>query len=801
MNAHRALLLLPTLLLASCGSEAPSTETGQDDLRIRIIRRNRIIRDGMGVDRNGVPRNGADLATVVRPCRSDALVLDLALAVEPNTLQSSEASFQAQRSGLEADLQARLDRAWFEDAPLEQRIRVQVRSVLPRRSAPARRADGHKRFLRVSFESGAGQARHLTPLGQCRAVHALRQIRAQYGFGDYYVSRECGTGAQSDWPLQALGADDATTENVLRSATPDSRLVLLDTAVDPGVASTLGIQNLGSRTIPESMSLAHRRQLHGTAMAILARQLTGAEMWSLAVLNEEGAGTPATLAQGLDLVLEQLASGDVADLPTVLNLSLGWPSQLEEEAILQLPSQSNGSRTTPGCWTTEDPIGEPVRYMLDLMRDRDADHPIAVVAAAGNQSLERTGTYFEAPSPGVGSVVPPKQLLVPLIDAESGGHYPGTYARDLTDRGGGYGASLALSVGAMTHRGGAGRTERWNAPSLLVAPGQHVTVEWPGWLGGGPQLPQCMPKPPNVDAQFPKSFVGSSVSSVLAAAVAAEVQALRIESGQDPLRFDPLVRFLVHAGRPSCDAFHPYDPNEQARELQLGTARALVRAMAGASSDSACGAFEACVKENGHPLTDPNFRTCQKHRVGCFGADLYDPSGVPLRCVDFDRGLPDPPAAACPATAVAAAPYLDCSGNTTCDAIPVERTLLGPVGPEPWDPTCSVCRADILGNGETALIQMHIDPPEPSAYLTDISIRFSGRGTGCYTPRFDKLMNLGPLGPGAFELTVKADDLAPCSGGEQQLLSEKALEVDVLVEGKADGVPFTDVSPLLIKGP
>lgn len=718
----------------------------------------------------------------IRPCRADALVLDLPLAVHPEPLTSSSADFEARVASLRADFAARMTPSWFEGSGHE--VSPVIRSVLPEKSYAARREDGHQRFLRVTFEDANGEPFPLLPLGQCQAVATLRQLRAAHGFGDYYVARECELSAQSSWPLQSLGATDQTAANLSETAVARSRLVLLDTPVAEPVAERLNIEDLGAELVPRSPPQAKLRHLHGSGMAILARRLTAARMWSVAVLDEKGVGTPAILARGLDAVLERLDDPATPDLPTVINTSLGWPNQLEDKALLRVP---------PTCETVEDPVGEPVRYLLDLIRDRDADVPTAVIAAAGNQSLPTPTRTFEAPPLGVGTPAPSPLKVIPEVDYWRGGTYPGTYLRDLTEHAG-RPVSLALGVGALDARGRVARTEARTAPTVLYGPGQHVVTDWDTRLGEAPPQPVCVPRPPHVEAEFPRSFTGSSVASVLAAATAAEVQAIRRSGGKPAFSFGALTRLLVQTGRRCANGKVGF----QGTELSFEAATGVVASMN--QPDGPCASLEECLESTsfapaGGSVVDPASSACAEVRAACLEA-VVPPSA--LVC-DLDRGRPRFPESDCAPTALPPLPVERCS---TADPCPrphgKEVALLGPVGPQPSDGSCSWCAMQIASGGDEMLVILDLFPPNTDGLPASGSLRFSGYDVACAS-KIDARVPLGTVSGGLFTLTLDSEDLAACPGDVEPRLSPLSLTADLIIEGTRKGVPYAEVNPLHIE--
>lgn len=242
-----------------------------------------------------------------------------------------------------------------------------IKRVLPGRRVD-QRADGARRFWQVRLD------RELDPAEACLFLSNLRvEVYGLLHEPRAYIGRECvavGHGAPADplspdWHLEVTGVPgplpvgaEAASVAVVDSgfAAPS------DYVADPGFDDDY-----------------HR---HGTAMADLVAQVDpGIPLLDYRALDSNGMGDLADVARAIDAAVFE------AEGPRVINLSLGWPPELERTRTF----------AAGACETTEDPAGEAVRYALAMGGLRDAgdltlgglpwakNGPTAVVAAAGNR--------------------------------------------------------------------------------------------------------------------------------------------------------------------------------------------------------------------------------------------------------------------------------------------------------------------------------------------------------------------------------------------------------------------------------
>ncbi|MEZ4470019.1 MAG: S8/S53 family peptidase [bacterium] len=356
-------------------------------------------------------------------CRNDRYFVDLPIWTAADRLP---VDFQAQ-------LQRRLTQAlrqhlaWVCEDPaicdryaarVRERIFADVRPVLPERRDDAARADGHRRFWRIAFYAApfpvdelgraTGQKRafvdRITRLevpasAACTIVGTLRTAtEASSGLvvgREVFAGRSCLAGqlgaahhadeAMRTWHLDRLA--------VVPPGPAGAVIALLDTGVEADLQRELGL-----RAMPGPLDLLPRERLddgtpvpepaglpdpHGAAMALLLRQIApSAPIADHPVLGAEGRATVDRVAQSLDRVAFESRRD-----PVVVNLSLGWPPELEQGRVLRGPRSLAGA----GCAVDEDPVGESVRYALRMAQLRDQGRlrqsgPTLVVAASGNRA-------------------------------------------------------------------------------------------------------------------------------------------------------------------------------------------------------------------------------------------------------------------------------------------------------------------------------------------------------------------------------------------------------------------------------
>ncbi len=344
-----------------------------------------------------------------------------------------------------------------------------ITRVLPGRRID-QRADGARRFWQVRLD------RELTPAEACVFLDNLRvEVYDLLHEPRAYIGRECaavghGTPADPlapDWHLQATG---------LPGPLPVGAEPAAVALVDSGVFAPADYV-----ADPDFDDDYHR---HGTAMADLVAQVEpGIPVLDYRALDADGMGDLADVARAIDAAVFQ------AEGPRVINLSLGWPPELERTRQLE----------AAGCSTHEDPAGEAVRYALAMARMRDAglltkggqpwnrNGPTAVVAAAGNRvtSFAVDPTFFfekmldvidEAPNLDPCSAPTDGDLFYPAqwSQRQTCMHIAGV---DYTF------TQMTIAVGATDHYDNPASTSLKVPMPPLVAPGANVLAAGARWTG------------------------------------------------------------------------------------------------------------------------------------------------------------------------------------------------------------------------------------------------------------------------------------------------------------------------------
>lgn len=347
-------------------------------------------------------------------------------------------------------------------------VTVTVEPVLMNRAAVAERSDGHLRFWAVKT------SRSIRSAELCGFIGALRTRASALAGGTVYVGRECVAGGlvspnAPDWPLEVMGKP-----GLLPRGRNAAAIVVLDA----------GFKSPPDWSAPGASGAKHP---HGAMVKGVIDQavagMRGPMVSDFRVLGEDGSGTLADVARGIDTALFG------GQGPMVLNLSLGWPPELERK------------RSIPGCAEVEDPIGEAVRYTLAMAALRDQAQltranggqpieevgPTVVTAAAGNRPVlfgtDVTGYYERhyrvdrSPLPG--------DCSQPSGD---GLFYPAQWARRATclQLGGQritLNQSRIVAVGATDHRDERSPLSAPEMTPILVAPGVGVRIDGVRWTG------------------------------------------------------------------------------------------------------------------------------------------------------------------------------------------------------------------------------------------------------------------------------------------------------------------------------
>ena len=341
--------------------------------------------------------------------------------------------------------------------------KVTVEAVLDSRPGINERADGHRRFWTISTD------RTVPGDELCAWVDHLRNRAQAMGGADLYVGRECvaaglGSPGAPDWPLELMGKPAAP-------AGPPAPIAVIDT----------GFKRTADWRAPGIAPLDPKHP-HGQMIREAIRQLTShvgvPTLLDYRAMGSEGTAPLANVARAIDAAVFD------ADGARVINLSLGWPPELERR------------RALPGCGTLEDPIGEAVRYTLAMAHMRDAglltaapgqvdpNGPTAVMVAGGNRPTlfgQDVTPYYAAHhrvdfGPLVGDCSQP---------SGDGLFYPAQWARRDTCF---YGrppitAMRVTPVGATDHRDERSPLSAPEMTPVLVAPGTAIRLGGQRWSG------------------------------------------------------------------------------------------------------------------------------------------------------------------------------------------------------------------------------------------------------------------------------------------------------------------------------
>lgn len=657
--------------------------------------------------RGGGARRGRVQA---RPCRADVFYVDVPLQL---SVPWTGTSFLA---GFGADLETDANQPgypWFCGADAitcpSQDVQVAVSSVLPNRAGEAFRGDGHLRFFRIRFQDTSGSSLSVRPSAQCDVVARIRsRFENHSGAASdmFFTGRECDAsamgveGAPSTemevWHLERMGLS-ASAAGV--TAPPDDVQTVDLALVDSGVVSAVGTDPGGIGLASETDLLPGQTGLHahGTGMAVLSRQVApNARLHSLRTLGAGGAGTSEALASALDEAVYGAATGD---RPLIVNLSLGWPSELGRAARI----------TSGTCSSWEDPFGEPVRYLLDAARRSDDAglRRVFVTAAAGNQPIDAPPGLFPPEPYGYSS-------LACSFNSSPGAdwYYPANWnwedscrstASELT--------RVAFGVSVVDDRDLVAGNAIANAESPLVAPGQHVYATHPNATPtSSPTAPQCGATtafPPPVT--LPRAYSGSSVGAALVSAAAARAQASRIASGDPAFDWDTLARLLYLTGEDLCRTTPAGVPVRRLNVARLDQTL----------SDPACAPLATCAGALASAETIPAglLQACKSELAAC-RLERLDSAGnlIPI-CPGPQTAVEWPATYASPVCFEKSGPTLFQDAAACGGACPFEagtdRKLVGSLGPQPDDPTCPDCLVYAYGAKNAFDLIVELNPNFP----------------------------------------------------------------------------------------
>lgn len=643
-----------------------------------------------------------------RPCRSDAIYVDVPIQASPTwpsnaflPVLENDLQFLANGVGL----------PWFcgqgEVTCPAGSVVVQARPVLPQRNAPAFRSDGHLRFYRVTFHDSADQSQlSLRDEGQCEAVQAVRaRFIARTGAleQNIYVGRECDATAQGvegaasnemlTWHLPRIGLSTSAAAAIpAPNGLQTVDLALIDSGVLPSVGNAPGGIDVASQT---NLNKTSGGEKHGTAMAIFARQIAPrARLHSMRVLGGDQAGTSGPVSRAVDLAL---FSGNAAR-PLIVNLSLGWPSELNRPAPL----------ASPGCSTREDPFGEAVRYALDVARrlDNSGTRAVFVTASAGNQPRPTPPSLFPQTGAGPAPLTCGAQTL-----RGNSWFFPAQWHHLDTCRnplGAHY--RVAFGVSVVTDRELIAGNAIPLAEAPLVAPGQHVYAAHPNALQT-PVAPTCggsntvFPAEPHL----PASMTGSSVGSAMVAAAAARVQSRRLAQGRLPLRWNTLARVMYFAGDALCRNTPAGVP---VRRLNVARLDRLI-------TSAICEPLVTCAANDPsiEPIRSDLLVHCKQELAACGLETLDENDNLVVECNQA------PVSVSWPANYRTEA--VQCSEDTQPGAFQdaancppqgcpfeegIHRSLIGSLGPQPNEGGCLDCNLAVSYNSSDITLNAELNP-------------------------------------------------------------------------------------------
>ncbi len=733
-----------------------------------------------------------------RPCRSDAFFVDIPVRNELPSYLTNTNFLTAFATNLELEANAP-GKPWFCGAGAvtcpTSAIAVEAGSLLPQRSTPVWRAEGHLRHYRVKFMSTGRNPSRLLVRDEARC-HVVSRIRKLFELASgvpasdmLLVGRECDASVSGvegapdadmlSWHLTRIGLPVSALD-VQPPATSNVDFALVDSGVIASVQAGIGVAS------EDDVVGTPGRHVHGSALGILARQVApDAAIHSVRVLDAGGTGTSGNIALGLD----QLLFDNTSTAPLVINLSLGWPSQLAEVSRLVGEYCTPGQSCSTGqvCSTFEDAYGESVRYVLEVARRMDVagTRPIFVASSAGNLPLPPNPalfpTYVGPSGPDPDCTEAPPTLFFPAEWSRTDTCQPENVRRE----------RLTVAVSATDDRNRRAQISIPGEETPIVAPGQHVYAAYSG-APATSEAPVCsgatMSFPPAVT--LPVALTGTSVSAALVSAAAARAQARLQLQGSAPLKRTALARLIYLTGTPVC------------RNTSNGTP---VRMLDVARLDAAIASCPAVVQCASVTTADANIIQpntlghCTPHLAACaalggtpactYPAALDWPGGyLDTRTVCDDEDVDEPPVSV--SSCGALCPFNSGRG----------RALVGSLGPQPDAPACPDCPALIDASEPAAHLYLELeDTYEPGTTIDNPFLVISGPKPP--NNHIDKVYidlskdtDAGAWVPGA-HLDLRVDLSGPNIDWSKTELIEAALVVGVTPPG---GKETTDYSPLRV---
>lgn len=654
----------------------------------------------------GTPPSKPPRGVIGRPCRADLIFLE-------RTLWSARAP-----DNFSGDLKQAIDDSLFPDwfcdpwdaACLAKAgsIESRVTALLPDRAGYGR-DEGHQRFFRLFFVSMSTRvpqtATSRIPVRDsmiCEVVQKVRRAAVNVSRLDdgWRIGRECeamGSGidelvseAARRWHTDRLGAssDDSAGENV--------RIALVDSGVIEDGESALDVKSVydgvnGSLGSGDAVPTAGRH-VHATAMAAYLRELVpGAPILDYRVLNNGGLATVGGLARALD---QALLDADAIE-SLVISLSVGIAPEYSNPSWLRASDDS--------CRVIEDGVGESLRFVLDVARNRDAasEPRVLVVAAGGNRTLggDAASVFYPAPHYAESPCGPS------AAGGEDVSFLPGMYGelpscRSELDPA----RTLTLTTGAVDSRDQPSVVSMRAAEPALVAPGQNVYADHPGLPKASPGINCLTESGPENGLYFPTPLTGTSVSTALTSGAAALAQSRYFAESGNPMSAGHLARLLYLTGESTCRGTKGVPVRRlsvERLETALASCPALVACaesatgsyadVDGITRDSCAAELVACGLESWDQNQSGVLDVCvQYDPVRAYPTDLIDrltcPKGA-MNCVSSEPGC----------IHVCGPHEIDagaCSPSPpTLNEPPVDRYVLGGTGPQPETGGCIDCAA------------------------------------------------------------------------------------------------------------
>lgn len=473
------------------------------------------------------------------------------------------------------------------------------------------------------------------------------------------------------WPYQRIGAGEMAGWPGAGVPLP---VTLLDTACDTS-----------------------ERSQHGCALAqAIARSLRFgaggtfdlAAPFGVSVVNVFGGGETATtvtsVARGLYTRLTQSPPA-----PQVINLSLGYPAELNlRRPMVTCPGFNTSTAgvppSVPPPVSTEDGIGESLRYLLEVVAPK---HPEAlIVIASGNRPARQddVDAYFGGRRDLARALNPNEPLLdtpytALLQPAEGVRRAPQANV-------------LVVGPTRMDDQPSSIAVPDWTAEPALVAPGEQIYLPAPG----SETAPQdiCLPTSDRPISADRAAFTGSSLSAALTSGVAGRLMAALLAKSVEFQGAD-VARLLLAASV----AVRRDGPKLQPDRVGRLALPQLSRALTCLTPQNAHDVFLRLASQGpARPALAASLNgwlaTCERRPVGPDLGQIPAPASDAAPSDLWLREAVGRVAAACtPLAAPAPFVFVTRAGTLGVEAnpSPVPDLTLGSVGPQPLEPGCPDC--------------------------------------------------------------------------------------------------------------